>query len=463
MVDQVIASPATSRTPSLGARLSQGIMITWGVGTLGPLIVLTATNALLLRFMTDFYGLAAGVAASLIAISKFYDVFADVGMGIVSDRTMTRWGRRRPYLLLGAALLAISVVGLFGAPNFAAVKARTLYMGAILIFYATAYSVFNIPYMAMPGEMAGSYHERTELMSWRVYGVGLATIIATFCGPLLLDAFGGKAAAYKGMAFVFAPIVMGAGIVAFLGTKHAPATVRALHGPGFLSQMGSALGNGPFRALIAVKFITLMSLGLQSIYPFFFQRILGVSNGVLGSFFLCQSIMILAAAGPWRWLSHRIGKKATFLIALGISVPVWASWQLAVHGEPTILVYLRGLVIGASGSGVILMGQSMLPDTMAYDYQRTGLRREGIFAALYTTVEKLSGALGVALVGAILSGFGYIQARGLAVIQPASALWAIRFIMAWIPAAITLAGMLVLLTYNLDEAKLAGGAPPREA
>ena len=72
-----------------------------------------------------------------------------------------------------------------------------------------------------------------------------------------------------------------------------------------------------------------MSLGLQSIYPFFFQRILGVSNGVLGSYFLCQSIMILAAASPWRWLSHRIGKKATFLIALGISVPVWASWQLA--------------------------------------------------------------------------------------------------------------------------------------
>jgi GPH family glycoside/pentoside/hexuronide:cation symporter len=138
---------------------------------------------------------------------------------------------------------------------------------------------------------------------------------------------------------------------------------------------------------------------------------------------------------------------------------VWISWQFAVHGEPTILVYLRGLVIGASGSGVILMGQSMLPDTMAYDFQRTGLRREGIFAALYTTVEKLSGALGVALVGAILSGFGYIQSRGSAVVQPASALWAIRFIMAWIPAIITLAGMMVLLTYNLDEAKLAGGTP----
>ena len=460
MVDQVLEPRIAEARPRTSDRLAQTVMISWGVGTLGPLIVLTATNALLLRFMTDFYGLAAGVAASLIAFSKFYDVFADVGMGIVSDRTKTRWGRRRPYLLLGAALLAISVVALFGAPDFAAVKTRTLYMGAILIFYATAYSIFNIPYMAMPGEMAGSYHERTELMSWRVYGVGLSTIIATFCGPLLLDAFGGKAAAYKGMALVFAPIMMGAGIIAFLGTKRAPATVRPLHGPGFFSQMLSALGNGPFRALIAVKFVTLMSLGLQSIYPFFFQRILGVSNGVLGSYFLCQSIMILAAASPWRWLSRRIGKKATFMIALGISVPVWISWQFAPHGEAAALVYLRGLIIGASGSGVILMGQSMLPDTMAYDHQRTGLRREGIFAGLYTTVEKLSGALGVALVGAILSGAGYIQSRGAAVVQPASALWAIRFTMAWIPALVTVAGMLVLLTYHLDEKRLAAGAAP---
>jgi GPH family glycoside/pentoside/hexuronide:cation symporter len=441
-------------------RLTQQMMVSWGVGTLGPVTVLTATNALLLRFMTDFYGLAAGMAASLIAISKFYDVFADVGMGIVSDRTVTRWGRRRPFLILGAMLLVISVVAIFAAPPFVSLQTRTIYMGAILIFYATAYSVFNIPYMAMPGEMSGSYHERTELMTWRVYAVGLSTIIATVCGPILLDAFGGKARAYAGMSLVFAPIVLGAGIVTFYGTARAPATTRPLHGPGFLNQMASAFSNRPFVALIVVKFITLMSLGLQSIFPFFFQRILGVSNSVLGYYFLCQSVMLLGAATPWRWLSLRIGKKATFMIALALSVPIWISWQFAGHGEPAPLIYLRGLVVGASGSGVILMGQSMLPDTMAYDYQRTGLRREGIFAALYTTVEKLSGALGVALVGAVLSAFGYIQSRGATVVQPASALWAIRFIMAWIPTFITMLGMVALLAYNLDEAKLTGIVEP---
>lgn len=438
--------------------LSRGAMIAWGIGTLGPVTVLTATNALLLRFLTDNYGLAAGLAATLIAASKFYDAFADIAMGVVSDRTTSRWGRRRPYLIFGAVLLAISILAIFAAPAFASESARVGYMAAVMVFYATAYTVFNVPYMAMPGEMTRSYHERTELMRWRVYAVGLAIIIASAAGPKLLDLFGGGASAYAKMALAFAPIVVAAGIVAFLGTAGTPATERTLTHHSFAEQIRSAASNTPFVTLIMVKFITLMSLGVQAIFPFFFQRILGVPNGVLGSYFFWQSAMFLVAPSLWLWCSKRWGKKATFMGALAISLPVWLSWALAVHGEPLWLVYARGVLIGISGSGVILMGQSMLPDTMEYDFQCTGLRREGIFAALYTTVEKLSGAIGVALVGALLGVYGYVQSRTGAAEQPASALWAIRICMAYVPAAITLAGMAVLAFYKLDERALVRGA-----
>jgi glycoside/pentoside/hexuronide:cation symporter, GPH family len=256
------------------------------------------------------------------------------------------------------------------------------------------------------------------------------------------------------MALVFAPIIVAAGIIAFVGTAKAPMTIQETTHFTLSQQIASAAGNTPFLILVLVKFITLMSLGLQSIFPFFFQRILGVPDSTLGAYFLVQSVMYLIAPSLWMLISKRIGKKWTFMAALGLSVPVWLSWALAAHGEPLELVYLRAVLIGISGSGVILMGQSLLPDTMEYDYRRTGLRREGVFAALYTTVEKLSGAIGVALVGAILSSYGYVQSRGAAVDQPESALWAIRFIMAYIPAIITVASMAALAFYKLDEAKL---------
>jgi GPH family glycoside/pentoside/hexuronide:cation symporter len=451
-MDADISIPLSDRRAHLF--LSRGVMIAWGIGTLGPVTVLSATNALLLRYLTDFYGLSAGLAASLIAFAKFYDVFADVAMGVVSDRTRSRWGRRRPYLVIGAALLAASLIGIFGAPAFPGAAARTWYMGAFLVIYATSYSIFNVPYMAMPAEMTRTYHERTALMTWRVYGVALAIMLATFVGPVLLQALGNGVRAYQGMALIFAPIVIAAGLVTFIGTAHAPATSRTRATGNLRQQIASGLSNRPFSVLMLIKFVTLLTLGTQAIFPYFFQRILGVPNGVLGTYFLCQSAMMLATPMLWRVLSERVGKKAAFMTALAVGIPISLSWIFAHSGEPLALIYLRGLITGCSAAGVILMGQSMLPDTMEYDFRRTGLRREGIFAALYTTVEKLSGALGVALVGAILQHYGYVQSLNGAVVQPASALWAIRLIMAWVPAGIAALGMAALAFYHLDERML---------
>lgn len=286
----IAAEPLSSK-----ATLTRGAMIAWGIGTLGPVTVLTATNNLLLRFLTDNYGLAAGLAATLIAVSKFYDAFADMAIGALSARTKSRWGRRHPYLIFGAILSAISILAIFAAPAFDSAATRTVYIGAILIFYATAYTVFNVPYMAMPGEMTRTYHERSELMRWRVYAVGLAIIIGGASGPKLLGWFGGGADAYAKMALIFAPIIILAGIIAFKGTAGAPMTERSmLHVP-LGEQIRSAAGNRPFVVLVLVKFITLMSLGIGSIYAYFFQRILAVPISVLGTYFLCQSSMFLVA------------------------------------------------------------------------------------------------------------------------------------------------------------------------
>ena len=443
-------------TATQAPRLPTRVCMGWGIGTLGPVTVLTATNVVLLRYMTDFVGIAAGIAATLIAVAKIFDAFIDPAMGVLSDRTRSRWGRRRPWLLLGAGLLSIAVVGLFAVPNFASTATRTTYVGALLIFYAVAYTVFNIPYLSMPAEMTESYHERSRLMSWRVYAVGLSQIVASVLGPMLIGKLGGGQSAYFWMALVFVPIILGSAWIAFSLTAEAPFTERALHVHyPFAEQVRSVATNKPFLVLIVVKFLTLASLGVQAVFAFYFAHVLKLGNSALGEYFLVSSLAMIVSQPAWLWLLRRLGdKKLVYMIALALSIPPNLTWLLAAPGDPHILIYLRAAIIGISGGGAILMGQSLLPDTMEYDFRRTGLRREGIFAGFYTTVEKLSGALGVAAVGAILSAAGYVATRGGGQGQPASAIHAIYLIMGILPATISLLGIIGLLFYDLTEARL---------
>ena len=430
-------------------------MIGWGMGTLCPVILVSATNALLLRFMTDVVGIAAGLAAALFAASKLYDAFSDPAVGILSDRSKFAAGRRRPFILVGGFLMAIAMILLFWVPDGLSTQGRVVYMGAALLFYATAYSIFNVPYMAMPAEMIGNYDQRSELMTYRVFGVGLSQVLATALGPYLIVRFGGGQSGHLAMAIALAPMILLSGLICFYATKSAPFTTRPLHTKHRLKdQFRLAFANKPYLILISAKLLTLSALGAQAVFPFFFTRILELSDLYLGQYFLCFSLALVLSQPFWYRLSVRIGKKKTFLLALGIAIPLWLSWLLAGRDDPLALVLLRGALIGFSSGGTLLMGQALLPDTMEYDYLTTGLRREGIFAGVYTTVEKLASAIGITVVGALLSAAGYIESRGGIVVQPAEALTAIRYITGFFPAFVCAASFLILLSYDLSEEKI---------
>jgi GPH family glycoside/pentoside/hexuronide:cation symporter len=434
--------------------LPRTVLFGWGLGTIAPVAVLTATNVLLLRYMTDFVGIGAGLAASLIAFSKFFDAFADPTMGALSDRISSKVGRRRPFLLWGGVALALTVVALFSAPAALSLQGRIIYMGVMLLAYALAYTIFNVPYLAMPAEMTKSYHERSHLMSYRVYAVGGAQMLTSYLGPMLIARTGG-AKGHMIMALALAPVIVASALACYLMTAKAAFTERPEKARYPLGvQIRSVVANAPFFILILTKFLTLMTLGVQAVFPFFFKRVLGVSDAYLGTYFLLSSILLIISQPVWLWLGRRLGKRVTYMLALGVAVPVSLSWLLAGHGESILLVYLRGILTGFGSGGAILMGQSMLPDTMDYDYRRTGLRREGIFAGFYTTVEKLAGAVGIAIVGAFLSASGYIQSTGATVAQPPSAIKAIYIAISCLPALISGLGVVALIFYDLSEHKL---------
>ncbi len=429
----------------------------WGTGTLGISIMFNTTNILLLRFMTDFLGIAAATGGFILLVSKIYDAVTDPVMGIISDKTRSRWGRRRPYIFIGGILCAVAFYGLFHAPSFDETRSAVVIMLFLLILYSTGYTIFNVPYMAMPAEMTKDYHERSFLVQFRVYAIAIGTLIGGFVAPFLVQLTGGGRAGHQGMAFILALVIVTATTICFLTTKSARATnrVQASH----LSpreQFVIFTQNRPFLLLIGIKFFQLFALAVgQAVLAYFILRVLEREYDFLGIYLAISSVSIFLSTPFWLMLSKMRGKPFCYFAASALYALVAASWFWASAENPVSFFMIRGALSGLAAGGMLLMGQAMLPDTIAFDAQKSGLNREGVFAGVYTSAEKMAFAIGAAVIGVFLGSMGYVESTTGMAEQPESALLAIRLSMSFLPMTLTLISCLFLIPYDLDEKKLA--------
>ncbi len=441
------------------------VCIGWGAGTLAVASLFNAVNVLLLRYLVDFVGIGAGIAGGLIGLSKLYDAFIDPAIGTLSDRSRSSAGRRRPFILAGGVLLAVAAVMLFNVPAMLKGAGALWYVAISLIVYATAYAMFSVPYMAMPAEMTRDYHERSRLISYRVYAVSLASLVAVFVGPIVIGALGGGQTGHSALSGVLVVVILASAVFCFVATR--PAPVHYEDSPErlpFLRKIVLISDNKPFMLLLVIKLLQLLALAVtQASVPFLFKRVLSLSDATLGLYFLVFYGAMIVTQPLWLRAGRKLGKRDLFFwitVAYGF---MYVSWYFVSPSDPIFLLYLRGLLLGAIGGGVLLFGQSLLPDTMEWDYRRTGLRREGLLAALYTVIEKLAYALGSAITGIVLGASGYIQGTGVSaatVSQPASAIQAIFVLSSFAPMGFLLASCVALKFYDLSEARLSGPVTP---
>ncbi len=158
-------------------RLSLALCLGFGVGTVGVSIMLNTVTTYFPAFLSTVLGQSPQLAGLLLMVSKLADAVIDLAIGLVSDRTRSRWGRRKPYLAAGALLSAVAFIMLF-APPVLDQRGLVLWMGAALVIYSAAYSLSNVPYLAMPGELTRGYHERTRLLGWRTLFLSLGQLLA---------------------------------------------------------------------------------------------------------------------------------------------------------------------------------------------------------------------------------------------------------------------------------------------
>ena len=435
-------------------------MLGWGAGSLGTGTVYNALALFGLYYLTTVVGLEPALAASLFFVTKLYDAVSDPLMGVISDRTQHRLGKRRPYLLIGALLLGLSFFLFFTIPALSTTALTVTVVVLALLFHATAYTIFSVPYLAIPAEMSSDYDERTRMMSYRVLFLMIGVTVGSVGGPKLV-AYGGEGATgYLLMAAVFGVVAALAGAVTFFSTSAHTRISQTLVSTEPTSTVTEGLKllvrNQPFLLLVGIKLLQLAALAsVLASAPFLFRLVLNLSTSDIGNYLLVFTVAGLVSIPLWQPVIHRWGKRNTYILCVTLYAVAIATWALWEPGEASWLIYLRAVFIGLGSTGGLLCGQALLPDTMEYGRLTSGKDNAGAYSGIFTTTEKLSGAIGPLIVGVALTAAGLVKGDVGADVQPESALTAVLWCASLLPAVLNLATIPILLKYKLSKERLA--------
>lgn len=429
--------------PPAEVRLPRRVLAGYSLGSLVTGAFGTVPGLLLLPYLTDSLGVAAGVAGLLVLLPKAWDVLVNPVAGRISDRR----GDRRPFILGAGLALGVLFALMFAGP-FGAGGLAGAYVAVAFLATATAFAFFQVPYVAMPAELTDGYAERTRLMTWRVAVLALAILVSGALAPLVVELTGGGLGGHRWAgAFVGALIVVGT-LGTFLGTRDAPTRTPQETEPSLVAQLRIAAGNRPFRALLTCFVIQSAGIGtMLAGVQYFADHVIGQRAGATFLFaaFVGPALLVMPL---WTRAGRRLGK----LRSLVLASLIFAAGSLALltaPGLPPVVVYLLVAVVGCGYAGQQVFALAMLPDCIAYDTERTGRRQAGVFTGLWTAGETFGLALGPGIYALMLQVSGYVSsATGEAAVQDDTARLGVLLGFTLVPAVLVGASVVLLRRYD---------------
>ncbi|KOU29755.1 MFS transporter [Streptomyces sp. WM6373] len=443
-----MATTGTARTrgvppPAPGPPAGPPARLRFGYAS-GSLVTATFTTLpglLLLPYLTDTLGVGAALAGLVVFVPKAWDALLNPLVGRASDRTRTRWGARRPYVLWGGLAMAAAFALTFAGPLPGTAGAWFTAAGYLLT--ATAFAFFQVPYVAMPAELSTRDEDRMRLVGGRVAVIGVAALVTGAAAPALIDAGGGGLAGHR-WAGVFGAVVIAIGALwVFAGTSGSgpPVRVRAADSePGLRRQFAAARANPSFAALLRCAVVQSAATGvLLAGAPYFADHVLRDSAGV-GPLVVAFVAPNLLTVPLWSRLRGRRGHAlASALFAAGCLL------LLAAPVLPDAAVLAVMALAGTGHAGQLLFLYAMLAQCTA----RSEQRRAGVLSGLFTTGEGLGVAAGPFVYGLVLQLSGYVSSgTGRAAEQSATAELGLLAGFAALPALATAAAVVLLRGYD---------------
>jgi glucuronide carrier protein len=412
-------------------------------------LAFSMTSMFLLLYYTDVVGIAAGAAGTLFLVVRIWDAFADMFAGRIVDRTMTRWGKFRPFFLFGAAPVLLLSVATFTVPSLATGG------GALALAYLTyaalglAYSMINIPYGSLASAMTQRPEERGKLASFRMIGTALTIMMLAFVVAPQIQKFDGDPEGFQRSllvtTLVFAAI--GFALYMFLFRTSREQVEREVAHVSMRQSLQTLKGNKPLvmLCLSSLAFLTGM-FSLQTVQAYYARDVLGDANYIIILTVLSVGAIFVVAPVIPR-VVRTIGKKRGFVGFGALGVVAGLGISLSPASIPAVPMFFFGLM-GVSVAGVNTLMWALEADTVEYGEWKTGVRTEGITYALFSFTRKLGQAVGGAMAAYAIGFGGY---NGDVKEQSESALSWIGYSAGFIPALFILVGVAIFVRYPLTE------------
>ncbi len=445
-------------------RLSLGTKLGFGVCDLGGNLFFTVGAFIVMKYLTDVVGLNPALAGAALAVGRIMDAISDPIVGGLSDRTRSRFGRRRPYMFVGALLLFVTMTFFFINPKLEDQTALFIWAAvSYTMLAAVAYTLVNIPYSSLTPELTTDYNERTTLNGFRFTFAIVGTLLGAGGALPLISAVSGvevqdnrwvgdPSAGYAVMGLIFGIAMAVTALITVFSVREKTTDVERPKAGlgGMLKGYLATFTNKPFLLILVPWTLNITGITiLSTVMQYYFANVLNQS-GMVTFAMLILLVVAIAFIPVWTLISKRIGKKWCYVIGM---LEVALMMLIIFIAGPDVSMSMLLLCIGLCGIGFstgYALPWSIVPDAIDVDYVMSGENREGVYYGIWTFCSKSGQALSALIIGWLLNMARYDKDI---VLQNSDAQFAIRILFGPIGAFFYVLAAVVLLFYPITAAK----------
>ena len=400
------------------------------------------------KFYSDVVGVHISVLGYLILGVRFFDAVTDPIFGFLSDKTRSRFGRRRPYMAAGAVALALSIFFLFNPPEQSRTF-ETIWFGIWFFCVFFFWTVVEVPYESLGPEITFDYHQRTALFGWRDGSLIAGTLLAASSPALVTQIFhlspSPTDARFKFfcISVMYAPLVVVFCWWCVYAIREYRPDLEPVR-PGFTDGFRQVIMNRPFMILLLSYTIAAFGSNLPATLILYYVEYV-LQSELAEVFLVLYFVTGIFFLPGWVFLAKKIGKKNAWILSMAVNTGAFAGVFFLGPGDAAlygILVFFSGIGFGAT----IAIPSAMQADVIDYDELLTGERREGHYIGLWSITKKLAAALGVGVALSLLGAAGYDPKTE----QSEDVILMLKILYALVPSLCNILGILIALAYPLN-------------